>query len=168
MPEREPGAPRQIDPRSLADYLEAMSKSVFQAGMSWEVVESKWPGIREALHGFDPAELAALDGAGVDALMEDRRVIRNRRKLEAIASNAARMLELDAEHGSFASYLRAHGDYAATERALRHDFSFLGEHGTYVFLYTVREPVPPYHEWNEGRRRPTHHEPGGRRAGRGH
>jgi 3-methyladenine DNA glycosylase Tag len=46
--------PKKIKPQSLADYLEVMSKSVFQTGISWKVVEAKWPGTREAFHGFDP------------------------------------------------------------------------------------------------------------------
>ena len=41
-------APEKINPKSLGDYLEVMSKAIFQAGISWRVVESKWPGIREA------------------------------------------------------------------------------------------------------------------------
>ena len=35
-------APEQIKPQSLDDYLEVMSKAVFQSGMSWKVVEAKW------------------------------------------------------------------------------------------------------------------------------
>ena len=42
-------APKQINPKSLADYLEVISKAAFQAGISWQVVESKWPGIKESL-----------------------------------------------------------------------------------------------------------------------
>ena len=39
MPEQR--APERIEPQSLGDYLEVMSKAVFQAGMSWKVVEAK-------------------------------------------------------------------------------------------------------------------------------
>ena len=35
-------APKQIKPKQLADYLEVMSKAAFQAGISWQVVETKW------------------------------------------------------------------------------------------------------------------------------
>jgi hypothetical protein len=31
-------APKQIKPRRLGDYLEVMSKAVFQTGISWKVV----------------------------------------------------------------------------------------------------------------------------------
>ena len=46
--------------RGLADYREVMSKSVFQTGISWRVVESKWPGIQDAFRRFEPAALATL------------------------------------------------------------------------------------------------------------
>ncbi|MGB2696089.1 MAG: hypothetical protein WBD55_13010 [Dehalococcoidia bacterium] len=39
MPE-ERGAPAQITPTSLGDYLDVMSKAVFQTGISWKVVDN--------------------------------------------------------------------------------------------------------------------------------
>ena len=33
--------PERIQPNSLGDYLEIMTKAVFQNGISWRVVESK-------------------------------------------------------------------------------------------------------------------------------
>lgn len=145
------GAPPQVSAKGLRDYLEVMSKSVFQTGISWDVVEAKWDGIRDALHEFDPGWLAAMSGKHVDALMQDTRVIRNRKKLEAISTNAARALEVEAEHGTFKKYLRAHGDFEAVVKALREDFKFLGETGCYHFLYVVKEPVPEWHAWRESR-----------------
>ena len=74
-------APKKIQPKSVGDYLEVMSKSVFQSGMSWKVVENKWPGIREAFREFDAEAVADLSPDDLDELASDRRVIRNRRKL---------------------------------------------------------------------------------------
>ena len=42
-------APEKIQPTSLGDYLEIMTKAVFQSGISWRVVEAKWPGIKKPL-----------------------------------------------------------------------------------------------------------------------
>ncbi len=151
MPEQR--APKQIRPQSLDDYFEVMTKAVFQAGISWRVVESKWPGIRDALRNFDVRAVAALDEPDLDALTRDARVIRNRRKLEAIVTNAVRMLELEAEHGTFRDYLRSHGGFDATVRDLKKQFKFLGEMGCYYFLYVVGEKVPPHDEWQASRRR---------------
>src|SRR5436189_2542 len=52
--------PPQITPSGLADYLDVMSKAVFQSGMSCRVVEAKWAGTPAAFHGFDPARLIDL------------------------------------------------------------------------------------------------------------
>jgi DNA-3-methyladenine glycosylase I len=143
--------PQRIQPQKLADYLEVMIKSIFQTGISWQVVENKWPGIKQALRGFDPETIAHFTFRDVDRLVKDKRVIRNRRKLEAIVSNARRLLELDKEHGGFQSYLRSHGGFKATVKDLRKQFKFLGETGSYHFLYVVGEEVPPYQDWAASR-----------------
>ena len=145
-------APEQIDPRSLGDYLEVMSKAIFQAGISWKVVESKWPGIREAFRGFDAEAIANLTPQDLDELTQDKRVIRNRRKLEAIVGNARRLIELDEGHGSFRDYLRSHDGFDETVKDLRRQFKFLGDTGCYYFLYVVGEKVPSHEEWQASRR----------------
>ncbi len=139
--------PEKIQPAGLADYLEIMCKSVFQSGISWRVVDSKWPGVREAMQGFDPAAIAGLSDPQLDELAQDSRMIRHRRKLSAITANAQRMLDLEAEHGTFQAYLRSHGGFDGTLQAIRKDFKYMGDSGTYHFLWTVGEEVPPYEEW---------------------
>ncbi len=146
MPD-EMGAPPQIDADSADDYLEVISKVVFQSGISWRVIEAKWPSTREAFHGFDARRVASMSEREFDALAQDTRVIRNRRKLEAIVGNAGRILELEAEHGSFKQYLESLGGYEETVTSLRKNFKFMGEMGCYYFLWVVKEPVPPYEEW---------------------
>lgn len=139
--------PEQIQPGSLNDYLEVMSKAVFQSGMSWRVVEAKWSGTREAFHDFDVAQVAAFDERDIDALTKDTRVIRNYRKLNAIVSNAQTMIALDEQHGSFKNYLRSQTDFDATLNTIRKDFKFMGPTGIYYFLYVVGEQVPPHDEF---------------------
>ncbi len=151
MPDQ--NAPEQINPQSLGDYLDVMSKSVFQSGISWRVVEAKWPSTREAFRGFDAKAVASMSEDDIDELAEDTRVIRNRRKLAAVVGNAARMVELEKEHGSFRAYLRSHDGFDTTVAALRKDFKFLGDMGCYLFLYVVGEEVPPHDEWAASRQR---------------
>jgi 3-methyladenine DNA glycosylase Tag len=145
--ETEHHAPTQVTPKTLGDYLEAMSRPVFQTGMSWKVVDSKWPGIREAFKGFDIDKVARMGDPDIDRLATDTRVIRNRRKLEAVVDNANRIIALDREHGSFRKYLRSHDDFEALVKDMRKQFRFLGDMGCYLFLYTVREKVPTWEEW---------------------
>lgn len=139
----EAGAPKQVKVRSLNDYLEVISKVVFQSGMSWKMIENKWPGIQEAFDGFDVNKVADYDERDIERLSQDTRVIRNYKKLVAITSNARKLLELDKQHG-FKNYLRMHGDFDATLQAMRKDFKFLGPMGVYYFLYVVGETVPDH------------------------
>ena len=146
-------APERIEPKRLGDYLEVMSKSVFQSGISWKVVEAKWPGTCEAFNGFSAEAVADLTPDDLDQLTMDTRVIRNRRKLEATVGNARRMLELERQHGSFRAYLRSHGGFENTVADLRKQFKFLGDMGAFHFLYVVNEEVPSYGDWCTSRGR---------------
>ncbi len=139
--------PQRIEPKTESEYLDVMSKSVFQSGLSWKVVESKWPGTQEALHGFDLETVAELTDDDLDRLTEDSRIIRSRRKLAAVVHNARKMIELSEKHGGFRSYLRSHGDFEATIKDIRKQFKYMGDAGTFHFLWVVGEEVPDYEEW---------------------
>lgn len=136
--------PEKNIPESLNDYLEIMSKSVFQAGMSWKVIENKWASTKEAFHDFDIHTVADFHEKDIEDLTKDTRVIRNFRKLSAIVYNAQKILDLDQEHGSFQKYLRSHDDFDATLKAIRKDFKFMGPTGIYMFLYIIGEEVIPH------------------------
>lgn len=142
-------APTQIEPAGLADYLDVITRAVFQSGMSWRVVEAKWGGFREAFAEFDPAQVAAYTGDDVERLAADTRIIRNRRKIEATVANAQALLALDGEPPGFVGWLRSRGDFEATVVALRGEFRFLGEVGAYYVLYVVGEDVPSHEDWKK-------------------
>jgi 3-methyladenine DNA glycosylase Tag len=140
--------PQKIKPQTLADYLEVMSKSVFQTGISWKVVEVKWPGIKDAFRDFDPVKISKFTINDIDTLVEDKRIIRNRRKIEAIVGNAQSLLELDHSYGTFRKYLRSFDSYEDLVKDLRKRFKFLGDSGSYYFLWVVGEKVPSWEEWS--------------------
>jgi len=146
-------APEQIEPKRPGDYLEVMSKAILQAGMSWKVVEGKWAGTREVFHDFDALAVASMPETEIAAAATDTRIIRNRKKVEAIIDNARRIVELDEEHKGFRNYLRSHGGFEATVKDLRKNFRFMGEMGCYYFLYVVGETVPEYEDWCRSRGR---------------
>ena len=145
--------PKRARPRTLAGYLEPLAHAMFQAGISWRVVEAKWAGIKDALYGFDPERVAQLGPADIDALMDDKRVIRNRAKLEAVVDNAQTMLELDSEHKGFRRYLQSFGNYDETVADLKKQFRFVGDTGAYYFLHVVGEDVPSHEQWSAAHRR---------------
>ena len=82
-------APEQIAPHSLNDYLEVMTKAVFQSGLSWKVVSNKWPGFQAGFKGFDVASVATMGESEIDTLATDTAIVRNRRKIVATVPNAS-------------------------------------------------------------------------------
>lgn len=146
-------APPRRRPKDLAGYLEALSRPVFQAGISWRVVDAKWDGIRRAFKQFDPKKVARFGPKQVDGLLANPAVIRSRPKIEAVIDNAQTLLELDAEHRGFRRYLGGPSDPAAVAADLQRQFRFIGPSGAYTFLYMVGEPVPPYDQWPTARSR---------------
>lgn len=67
---------------------EKLSLECLQSGLSWALILRKRDGIREALAAFEPDAVALFGRREIEALLKDPRVIRNRRKLEAIVQNA--------------------------------------------------------------------------------
>jgi hypothetical protein len=58
---------RDHAPDDPAFFLDHLSRAAFEAGI-WQVVQDKWDGIREAFHGFDPAQVAAMTPAQIAAI----------------------------------------------------------------------------------------------------
>jgi len=140
-------APVQIKPTKLADYLEVLSKAVFESGMNWQVVEQKWPGFREAFDGFDPPTIASYTPDDVDRLLADTRIIRNGRKILATIHNAQALLDAEKEFGSFARYLEVHRPFDSQLADMKKRFKHVGNFAVYYFLYVVGEEVPPHEEY---------------------
>jgi len=129
-----------------------------QAGLSWSTILRKREGYREAFAGFDPEVVARFTGTDVERLLADPGIVRNRLKVESTIVNAGRVLDVQAELGSFDAYLWAFVDGAPivnawrtlselpaeTElsRALSKDlkrrgFRFVGPTSCYAFMQTV-------------------------------
>lgn len=92
----------QRDDQKLFELLVLES---FQAGLSWETILNKRESFRAAFSGFDPERVAAYGEEAVTALLGDKSIVRNRRKIAAAIANAGIFLEIQAEWGSFARYI---------------------------------------------------------------
>ena len=140
------GGPPKIKPKTLDDYLEQLSRGVFQAGISWRVVDAKWAGIKAAFHRFNVERVARMGDREIDTVVGDERVIRSRPKIAAVVHNARTMLELE-RSGGFKRHLGSFGDYEDLATDLKKRFKFVGDSGAYHFLYTVSHPVPDWRDW---------------------
>lgn len=139
--------PDVIQPQSLDDYLEIMTRAVFQAGVSWQLVEKKWAAFRAAFADFDVQTVSKFGEADIDRLSEDESILRSRKKIAATVDNARILLELQKQYGSLSSYLRSFDSYDALSADIRRRFQFIGELSVYYILFRIGEPVPPFEEW---------------------
>ncbi len=76
-----------------------------QAGLSWETILGKRERYREVFGGFDPARVARYTPAKIERLLQDPGIVRNRLKVESTIRNARAFLAVQAEFGSFDSYV---------------------------------------------------------------
>ncbi|MBY0550807.1 MAG: DNA-3-methyladenine glycosylase I [Candidatus Obscuribacterales bacterium] len=139
--------PRVITPSSLGDYLEVMSKAVFQAGIRWSTIDEKWDAFRSVFYDFDVHKVAAFATEDIERLSGDERILRSPRKIAATVDNAKTLIKLDQEHNGFANYLHAFSSYEKLAANLKKQFKFMGEMNAYYFLFRVGEPVPDFDEW---------------------
>lgn len=76
-----------------------------QAGLSWLTILKKRPHYRRAFEGFDPARVALFDDARLEALLQDKGLVRNRLKLRSAVDNARAFLAVQEAYGTFDRYL---------------------------------------------------------------
>ena len=78
---------------------------LFQAGLSWITIMKKRENFRQAFDDFDVNKIAKYDETKINALMEDKGIIRCRKKIEGAVINARLVLRIKEEYGSFSEYL---------------------------------------------------------------
>lgn len=76
-----------------------------QAGLSWLTILRKQQGYRAAFADFIPEELADYTETDIARCLEDRRIVRNRRKVEAIVGNARALLAMEDAGEDFVNVL---------------------------------------------------------------
>ncbi len=99
--DREWGVPVHDD-RLLFEFLILEGA---QAGLSWDTILKKRENYRRAFAGFDARRVARFGRREQAALLTNEGIVRNRLKVEAAISNAARFLEVQRDFGSFARYV---------------------------------------------------------------
>lgn len=95
------GVPLHDDQR----LFEFLILDAFQAGLSWLTILRKRHNFRKAFHHFDAPALATYTDADIQRLMLDKGIVRNRQKIAATIGNARAYLEVQAEFGSFDTYI---------------------------------------------------------------
>lgn len=95
------GVPVHDDPT----HFEFLLLESAQAGLSWAIVLKKREGYRRAFANFDVERVARFNRRSVERLINDPRIIRNAKKIEAALINAKAFLAVQEQFGSFDHYV---------------------------------------------------------------
>ena len=77
----------------------------FQAGLSWECVLNKREAFKEAFDNFNYEKISKYDDKKIEELLQNKEIIRNRRKITAAIKNARVFMDIQKEYQSFSNYL---------------------------------------------------------------
>jgi DNA-3-methyladenine glycosylase I len=94
-----------VPSRDDRHLFEMLTLEGAQAGLSWSTILHKREGYRRAFAGFDAVKVARFTPTRVERLLADPGIVRHRGKIESVVANAALVLDLIAERGSFADYV---------------------------------------------------------------
>lgn len=86
-------------------HFEFLVLDAFQAGLSWSTILNKRENFRAALDGFDPSIVAKYGEGEIARLLADAGIVRNRAKVRATVTNAQAFLQVQAEFGSFDTFI---------------------------------------------------------------
>ena len=86
-------------------FFEMLTLEGAQAGLSWDTILRKSERYRKVFRDFYPAKVARITAAGVEKLMQDPGIVRNRAKIESTVGNAKAFLAVQREFGSFDAYV---------------------------------------------------------------
>lgn len=123
-------------PRSDQKYFEILCLCLLQAGLSWGSIRKHWQKHKEAFYGFD---IRQLSRAQTKELFKDSRVIKNRKKIEAIIYNAWEFEKIKRESGSFSNFLKSFKKSGDEElpKALTKKLKHIGPYTAKYFLHSV-------------------------------
>lgn len=76
-----------------------------QAGLSWWTILQKRENYKKAFDNFEAEKIINYTDEKLNKLMEDKGIVRNRRKIESVVTNAKAFLEIQKEYGSFSNYI---------------------------------------------------------------
>jgi 3-methyladenine DNA glycosylase Tag len=131
-------------PKNNDEYFERMTRALFQAGLNWKMIETKWPNFQKAFSNFSIEKVAKFNDGKLERLMNDKGIVRNESKIKSTIFNAQQSLAVVKEFGSFKNYMESFGkDHEALQSDLQSRFHHLGESSSRTFLWMAGIKLTP-------------------------
>lgn len=98
----------ELKAKTDGQYLSAMTRRVFQAGMTHSVINARWPAFEKAFWGFEPEKMVMLSPEQIETFAKDETLIRHLTKMRTIPLNAQMIVDIRQEQQiSFAEFIAA-------------------------------------------------------------
>lgn len=76
-----------------------------QAGLTWENILNRRMSYRKLFYNFNPDKVSKITNDELEIILEDKSIIRNRKKIFSVVNNAKCFIAIQKEYGSFCSYI---------------------------------------------------------------
>ncbi len=137
-----------FDDKKIFEYF---TLEVFQAGLSYEIILNKKENFRNAFDNFNYQKIATYNINDISRLLNDKSIIRNKRKIIATINNAKAFIKIIKSYNSFSNYIwsftkgiiyetgKSHSDLSdiISKDLKHHSFSSIGSTTCYSFLQAI-------------------------------
>jgi DNA-3-methyladenine glycosylase I len=130
-----------------------ITRAVFQAGLSWAMIDAKWDAYRKAFDDFHVRKVAHYDAGDVERIMATDGIVHSRSKIEGTIHNAKTLLALEREYGSIRGYQDSLESYDDARKDAKKRFAYMGDLNVYYWRFRTGAVVPPFEEWMKGQER---------------
>lgn len=90
------------DDKKIFEYL---TLEIFQAGLSYEIILNKRDNFRKAFDNFNYFKIAKYNSEDISRLLNDKSIVRNKRKIIATINNAKAFINIVKKYNSFSNYI---------------------------------------------------------------
>ncbi len=135
---------RDTRPPSDNVYFENMTRVIFLAGLSWKMIDKKWPNFKKAFKNFFIDKVVQFGDDYTEDLKNNPGIVRNRAKIMATINNARQFQNIKREFGSFQRFIDSldkSDNYALVVKELGKRFNRVGPSSARIFLYSVGENI---------------------------
>jgi len=130
------------------EYFERLVMEINQAGLSWNTILVKQENFKIAFDDYDIEKIAKYSDEKIDALLNNKGIIRNKLKVNAVIYNAGQFLTIIDEYGSFDAWLELNNPKSLKDwvKLFKTKFKFVGGEIVREFLTSVGYIEPAHDE----------------------
>lgn len=136
-----PRSMKELKRLTDAFCLSNMTCRIFQAGLNRKIIDNKWAAFEEVFHQFDIDAVRMMSNEQIEALMDEKRIVRHWGKIQSVRHNAQTIHDFNEEQGGFVNTLAEWPSDNIVEfwHVLKKQFKQLGGASGPYFLRRVKK-----------------------------